>query len=218
MSMFCRPSVAWLHALPRRRAPSFLSAPPQDVQELERFPEIVLRVGTEVHRIHSAKRGAWYFNSEDTWRFSPRGVSGLGACYLADSPVAGLLETYKGVSVVEEQDVAGKAHFTAALEGDIRLADCCARAAGEHGVNGEIHTTTDYDLTQSWAAALAQAGFMGIRYFCRSDPAMSLIASAFFGAAGEARAGDWPLGHGRPISEGVLREAEDYGLRVRPTP
>jgi hypothetical protein len=204
--------------LPPRRAPSFLSAPPQDLEELEDFPEFVLRAGTEVHRIHSADLGAWYFNSEDTWRFNPCSVAGLGACYLAERPVAGLLEIYKGVTVVDEQDIAGKTHFTAALEADVRLADCCVPAAGEFGVNGEIHTTTDYDVTQAWAAALAQAGFAGVRYFCRSDPAMSLIGYAFFDAAGEAPPGRWPAGHDAPISEDILREAEDYGLRVRPTP
>lgn len=178
----------------------------------------VLPVGAEVHRIHSADLGAWYFNAQDTWRFNPCSVAGLGACYLAERPVAGLLETYHGVTVVDEQDIAGKAHFTATLQADVRLADCCVPAAGEFGVNGEIHTTTDYDLTQAWAAALAQVGFAGLRYFCRSDPAMSLVGYAFFDAVGEARPGCWPAGSDAPIGEGILREAEDYGLRVRPTP
>jgi RES domain len=91
-------------------------------------------------------------------------------------------------------------------------------AAGEFGVNSEIHTTIDYDLTQAWAAALAQAGFAGLRYFCRSDPAMSLLGYAFFDAAGEAPPGHWAEGRDVPIGENILREAEDYGLRVRPTP
>ncbi len=204
--------------MPPRRAPSFLSAPPQKVEKLRDFPEVVLRSGTEVHRIHSVAFGAWYFDAEDTWRFNPCAVEGVGACYLAERPVAGLLEIYKGVTVVDERDVAGKAHFTAALEADVRLADCCAPAARAFGVNGEIHTTTDYDLTQAWAASLAQSAFAGIRYFCRADPAMSLVGYALFDAAGEAPVGRWPVGRDAPIGEGILREAEDYGLRVRPTP
>jgi hypothetical protein len=204
--------------LPPERAPSFLSAPPQDVDELEGFPELVLPAGAEVHRIHSAELGAWYFNAQDTWRFNPCSVAGLGACYLAERPVAGLLEIYQGVTVVDERDIAGKAHFTATLQDAVRLADCCARAAGEFGVNGEIHTTIDYDLTQAWAAALARAGFAGLRYLCRSDPAMSLVAYAFFDAAGASPPGRWPDGRDAPIAESILREAEDYGLRVRPTP
>jgi hypothetical protein len=185
---------------------------------LENFPERVLHSGTEVHRIHAAELGAWYFEAQDTWRFNPCSVAGLGACYLAERPVAGLLEAYKGVTVVDEQDVAGKAHFTASLDVEVRLADCCVPAAGEFGVNGEIHTTTDYVVTQAWASALAHAGFAGVCYFCRSDPAMSLVGYAFFGDAGEAPLGRWPVGLDKAISENILREAEDYGLRVRPTP
>ena len=45
--------------------------------------------------------------------------------------MAGLLEIYQGVTVVDEQDLAGKAHFTATLQAEVRLADCCIRAAGE---------------------------------------------------------------------------------------
>jgi glutathione S-transferase len=204
--------------LPPRRAPSFLSAPPRELERLEGFPEHVLHAGAEVHRIHSAARGAWYFNAQDTWRFSPCSVAGLGACYLAERPVAALLESCRGVAVVAEQDLAGKAHFTAEVGAELRLADCCVSAARRFGVNGEIHTSTDYDVTQAWAAALARAGFAGLRYFCRSDPAMSLIGYAFFDAVGEAPSGRWPAGHDAPIGEDILREAEDYGLRVRPTP
>ena len=144
--------------------------------------------------------------------------------------MAGLLENFKGVSVVDEQDIARKAHFTVRLEAEIHLADCCVPAAGDFGVNGEIHTTTNYSVTQAWAAALAQAGFAGVRYFCRSDPAMSLIADAaqrgghrllhdaFFDTIGEAPPGRWPAGRDTAISEKILEEAEAYGLRVRPTP
>lgn len=178
----------------------------------------MLGAGSEVHRIHSAKRAAWYFNSNDTWRFNPCSVPGLGACYLAERPVAGLLGIYKGVSVVDEQDIAGKAHFVATLQADVRLADCCVAAAHEFGVNGEIHTSTDYEMTQAWAAVLAQVGFAGVRYLCRSDPAMSLTGYAFFDTAGQALPGRWPDGRDTPIGEEILREAEDYGLRIRPTP
>jgi hypothetical protein len=200
-------------------------APSQDLKELEDFPELVLRAGAEVHRIHSAELGAWYFNAHDTRRFNPCSVTGLGVCYLAERPVAGLLEIYQGMTVLDEQDLAGKAHFAATLQAEVRLADCCVPAAGEFGVNGEkfgvngeIHNTTDYDLTHGWAATLAQAGFSGLRYLCRSDPAVSLAGCAFFDVAGEAPPGRWPAGRDAPIGEDILREAEDYGLCVRPTP
>jgi hypothetical protein len=158
------------------------------------------------------------FVAEDTWRFNPCSVPGVGACYLAERPVAALLECFKGVTVVAEEDLAAKAHFSADLTADVRLADCAAPAARLFGVNGEIHTTTDYELTQAWASALASAGFAGVSYLCRSDPEMRLTSYAFFDIAGEAPAGRWPIGHDRPVDEEILREAENYGLRVRPTP
>jgi hypothetical protein len=132
--------------------------------------------------------------------------------------VGGLLESFKGLTVVAEEDVARKAHFTSNLEATVRLADCCSGKAREFGVNGEIHTTTDYVKTQAWASALAQAGFAGIRYFCRSDAALSLVGYAFFDSMGVAPPGRWPAGRDMPISEKILWEAEGYGLSVRPTP
>ncbi len=132
--------------------------------------------------------------------------------------MTGLLETFKGMTVVDEQDIARRAHLSATLTTAVRLADCCVAAAGEFGVNGEIHTTTDYDNTQAWAAAFAMAGFAGIRYLSRSDPAMSLIGYALFDTLGEASPGRWPAGHDVPIDDDILREAEDYGLKVRQGP
>jgi hypothetical protein len=204
--------------LPRRPAASYLAAPPAGAEALRDFPQALLSPGTEIHRIHAAASGAWYFSAQDTWRFNPCGVAGLGACYFAERAVAGLLESYKGVTVVAEQDVTAKAHFTAALEAELRLADCCAAAALGSGINAEIHSTTNYELTQAWATAFALAGFAGVRYFCRSDPATELVGYALFDAAGEPAPGRWPAGHDRPIGEALIREAEDYGLRVRPTP
>ena len=204
--------------MPRSRGKTYLAAPPRDPEELRRFPHSILRAGKEVHRIHSVGLAAWYFGADDAWRFNPCAVPNLGACYLAERAVAGLLETYKGVTVVAEEDLAVKAHFTATLERDVRLANCCVRAAGAFDVNGEIHTTSDYALTQAWAGALASAGFEGIRYFCRSDPAMGLVGYALFDTAGVAPPGRWPAGRDAPVDESIVREAEEYGLRVRPTP
>jgi len=204
--------------LPRKQAPSFLAPPPVDARQLKSFPAFVLRRGSEVHRIHLATLDPWYFNAQDTWRCSPCAVDGLGACYLAERPVAGLLETFKGVTVVDERDVLQRAHFTAQLRHALRLADCCAARACAFGVDGEIHTTTDYTLTQAWAGALAVAGFAGLRYLCRSDPGLSQFGYALFDAAGQAPPGRWPKGRDSPIAEQILREAEEFGLRVRPTP
>lgn len=203
-----------------RRAPaaSYLEQPPADPAALAGFPRVVLPAGSEIHRIHSAGRGAWYFNDDDAWRFNLCDVPGRGTCYLAERPVAGLLETFKGITVVDEGDILVKAHFHVELDRDLRLANCCDKKARDFGVNAEIHSTLDYPTTQAWAAALDAAGFDGIRYLCRSDPEMHLVGYALFGPAGAPPPGDWPGGFDVQISDEILAEAEAYGLRVRPTP
>ncbi len=171
-----------------------------------------------MHRIHRATLGTWWFESSDAWRFNPTGAPGVGACYLAETAVAGLLEVFKGVRVIDDADVRARAHFSVTLDRPLRLADVGAAGANAFGVNGEIHSTTDYALTQRWASAFALAGFAGVRYLCRSDPGMKLVAYALFDHAGGAPPGCWPDGSDRPIGDEVLQEAERFGLIVRPAP
>jgi hypothetical protein len=197
---------------------SFLSAPTVSPTALKQFPAVVLPVGTALHRIHAITRGAWYFDDEPMARFNPVGRRGFGACYFAERPVAGLLERYKGITMVDEADVAANAHFSVNLEVRLRLADLCSSGARRFGLTGEIHTTPDYAITQAWATALARAGFKGIKYLCRSDPGMRLVGFALFDVAGAPPPRRWPAGDDRPISDTIIREAEDYGLYVRPTP
>jgi hypothetical protein len=204
--------------LPPSRARSLLRPPPEDPGELGAFPEHVLDEGSELHRVHRAELAPWFFNSGPLWRFNPCGIRGLGACYLGEKPVAGLLETFKGMRVVDEAELRLRAHFSANLDRRLRLADCSAPAAGGFGVNGEIHTTPDYEIAQEWASAFSRAGFAGIRYLSRSDPGMHLIGYALFDRAGEAPRGRWPDGVDRPVAEDTINEAERYGLRFSPAP
>jgi RES domain len=44
------------------------------------------------------------------------------------------------------------------------------------GLTAEIHSTSDYTLTQGWALALQEAGHDGIRYRARHDPHGELVA------------------------------------------
>jgi hypothetical protein len=204
--------------LPPSRAHKYLADPPSDPAELAGFPAHVLPVGGTTHRIHRTDLGAWYFNADDKWRFNPCSVAGLGACYLAERAVAGLLEVFKGFKLVDGAELRERSHFSAVLDRDLRLADCCAAEAAAFGVDGEIHSTTDYELTQRWASAFAAADFAGVRYLCRSDPRMRLVGYALFDSAGEAPAGSWPAGVDRPISDEIVREAEPFGLRFRSAP
>jgi hypothetical protein len=204
--------------LPSSSGRTYLEKPPDDPSELAGFPTHVMRAGSAVHRIHRADLGAWYFNADNKWRFNPCLVADLGACHLAEQPVAGLLEVFKGFELVDEAELRVRSHFDAVIDRDLRLADCCAAPAAAFGVNGEIHSTPDYELTQRWASGFAAAGFQGVRYLCRSDPRMRLVGYALFDHAGLAPAGRWPAGVDRPIAEEIVRAAEPFGLRFRPTP
>ena len=100
--------------------------------------------------------------------------------------------------------------------GEVLLADCTEERARALGVTGEIHSTADYAQTCRWAAALAAAGFGGIRYLLRHDPAQPLAGVALFGPAGEA---PWPAPPGEPIGLDLQREVEArFGVRILPVP
>jgi hypothetical protein len=47
---------------------------------------------------------------------------------------------------------------------------------------------------------------------------MQLVGFALFDEAGAPPPRRWPAGADRPVSDAIIREAEDYGLYVRPTP
>lgn len=74
-------------------------------------------------------------------------------------------------------------------------------------MTAEIATTERYDLTQRWASAFAAAGFAGVRYWARHDPARGR-AVALFGPAGDQTGGYPP-----PVSTQHI----DAALRKRIT-
>jgi len=52
---------------------------------------------------------------------------------------------------------------------------------GLAGLTAEIHTTIDYDITQTWTQALLAADYAGIRYKARHDPRGQLTSIVLFG-------------------------------------
>ena len=144
--------------------------------------------------------------------------SGCGTFYLAQRPLGGLLEAFKGLRLVSEDAVKERREFRALMDRELRLANCCVKAAARFAVNAEIHSTTDYDKTHAWAAAFHDGGFDGIRYFLRSDPALKLIGFAVFDDQGEAPPGKWPTGSSDPVPATTLLEARACGFEVVPVP
>jgi RES domain len=98
----------------------------------------------------------------------------------------------------------------------VRLADCTSPAAASFGVTAAIHSSEDYVNTQTWAGALAAAGFGGVRYLVSHDPAQRNVGVALFGSAG---AGSLPVHSTDLISPRLISAAERiFGYRVIPLP
>jgi hypothetical protein len=73
----------------------------------------------------------------------------------------------------------------------VRLADCTSERAAAFGITGQVHASgrNDHERTRSWATVLARAGFAGLRYFARHNPAQTSICFALFGPAGAGAPG-----------------------------
>jgi hypothetical protein len=80
------------------------------------------------------------------------------------------------------------------------------------GVTAEIHSSPERALTQAWAEALDLAGFDGVRFLVRHDPAQHQVGIGLFGAAGEAA---WHVDSSEAISAGLIDRAQThFGIEV----
>jgi hypothetical protein len=104
---------------------------------------------------------------------------------------------------------------------DLRLADLASRRALQFGVTASLGANEQYDAGQAFAADALGAGFAGIRYLVRHDPAQKLYGIALFGEAGAQPDND----HGEasildhPLPSELIAEARRrFGYRVAPRP
>jgi RES domain len=117
---------------------------------------------------------------------------------------------------VAQSDVDGRVLSTLNVPEDIFLADCTVSRARAFGITAAIHSSENYERTQAWAAAFAEAGFGGVRYLVSQDPAQRLVGFALFGPAGAA---DRPVAETEPIRPHVIAAArERFGIIVLPAP
>ena len=176
---------------------------------LEAFPRRDVR--WPLHRIHEADRDPRWFSSDGRGRFD---LPERGTCYLAEKPLGAFIEVFRGTGPVSAQVVAARALTTIRSSRRLTIADCTSGRARLFGVTAAIHATEDYERTQAWAAAFAEAGFDGVRYRLSQDPRARLNGVALFG--GRRRL---PRGTTRSILEELVRAAEEaFGIRVMPTP
>ena len=163
-----------------------------------------------LYRIHRVRRSPWWFSFDGSGRFDLP-VPG-GTCYLAEEPLAALLEVTRGLTILSEDFLSGRRLFTTTLAGNLRVADFTAAAAYAFGVTGELSATADYTEPQIWATALKTAGFDGIRYHVRHDPRSDLVGIAWFGRAGRARR--TPPGYSQQIPADLLLSAAPFGIQI----
>lgn len=161
-----------------------LPAPPDELPEL---PSAKLGAKA-LWRIHPADISPWFFDAGPDGRFN---LADRGTCYLAEEPIGALVEKFgrllrPGGIIPEPLVDAQRLSRLRPPKADIvDLTD--PRVLGLAGLTAEIHATTDYGLTQSWASALNDAGYAGIRYKARHDPRGQLVSIALFGSGKRPR-------------------------------
>lgn len=173
---------------------------------LARFPRRTVRGDAELYRIHHRDRGPWWFSSEGAGRFDPIGT-GLGACYLAERPLGAWVEVFRREMQLSERAVGDRALFTVTLGTDLRLADLTSRRALQFGVTASLGANEDYSGSQEFAARAVAAGFAGVRYFVRHDPAQKLYGIAVFGDPADSAGPAKSTGADAPIPQALVDEA-----------
>jgi hypothetical protein len=161
-------------------SPRGLPAPPDDLPDLP-----TTKLGTEaLWRIHGADVAPWFFDVGPDGRFN---LAETGTCYLAEEPIGAFVEKFGSLlragGVIPEPlvDAQRLSRLRPPKASVVDLTD--PTVLGLIGLTAEVHSTTDYDLTQGWALALKEAGYAGIRYKARHDPRGELVSIALFGSS-----------------------------------
>lgn len=185
---------------------------------LEDFPSYQLRAGQVLYRIHRAANSPWWFSAGEG-RFDPKSGE-AGSCYFAAHPLGAWVEVFRKTMAVSEAMLNDRRLFTVDFDRDLRLADLSHRRAAQFGVDASLSAGLDYGPSQALAERFYRAGFDGIRYLVRHDPAQKLYGIAIFGPPGvPSPAKSWPAGADAPIPDDLAEEAcELFGYRVLPKP
>lgn len=139
----------------------------------------------------------------------------MGTCYLAEQAAGAFIEAFQEPGVLIPAGYIRERRISVlSVPHEIALADCTTSQARGFGVTGEIHSTVARQTTQAWARAFARAGFGGVRFYLRHDPAQQQVGFALFGPGGEAA---WPVLSTDEIGADLVRDVEDrFGIRVEP--
>ena len=184
--------------------------------KLGSFPRRTVWGDAELFRIHRRERDTWWFSSDGTGRFDPIGT-GFAACYLATDALGAWIGVFRDNLLLDGAEVLARSLGRVRLGRDARLADVTSRRALQFGVTASLGADRDYTESQAFAARAATAGFAGIRYFVRHDPARKLYGIALFGEAGavDKDAAAWPGVEDGPIPDELVEAARrTFGYQV----
>jgi hypothetical protein len=123
--------------------------------------------------------------------------------------------------VIDDVEVLERSLSRVQFGHDVRLADLTSRRALQFGVTASLGANEHYAASQAFAAEALGAGFAGIRYLVRHDPAQKLYGIVLFCEAGERPENDRDemtiLQH--PIPDELVEEARQrFGYRIVPRP
>ena len=152
------------------------------------FPSRRVGPSTSLFRIHQEIHHPAWFSSDGSWRFDPLPAyrTRFGTCYLGLEALSSYVEVFGRIRTVPETEIQRRMVSLLTPVADLSIADLINRSVlGDFGVTAAHSTGSDYAPAQTLAANLFDAGFDGILYRVRHDPAMELEAIALFGEPGE---------------------------------
>ena len=135
--------------------------------------------------------------------------------------IGAFIETILGLGDPTQDEVDERYLTSCDVRGVLHLADLTNPLALGYGVDGSFSASRsgDYDHSQMLAATLFDAGFDGIWYPLRHDPASDLMGMALFGEAASTDASRFDDVKTGPVPRDVLDEAlTRFGIRVIPGP
>jgi hypothetical protein len=160
-------------------SPRGLPAPPDNLPGLPGE-----KLGTKaLWRIHPANVSPWFFDTGPDGRFN---LADAGTCYLAEEPIGAFVEKFGRLlrpGGVLPEPLVDTQRLSGLRPPKVNVVDLTdPKVLGLVGLTAEIHTISDYGLTQQWAVALRAAGYGGVRYKARHDPRGKLVSIALFGS------------------------------------
>jgi hypothetical protein len=193
--------------------------PPADAAELAEFPRLVWTANQPLVRIHRELNEPAWFSADGSGRFDPPPArrDAFGTCYLATHPLGAFVETFGRIRPIRQDLLDERVVSTVFTPSDVSLANLTnAALIGKFGLSAELGIAADYDTCQLWAERLFEAGFAGVYYAARHDPALDSRSVALFGKPG-LHADQVLVADTRAIPRELVEQAtERFGFQVLP--